>query len=202
MDWLCKLSCDQQERIIKMAVKRRAHVARLYKEEEARRSEQRRKQLAEVHSREVMKQKTMEKLSNLHLITSSDELLESLSEIDGEEITSKQKRQKKLAIIREQLKIRTKVLKQKIKIPFTVKGKQRSLPTIIQEFTDYINDVCQRDQTTPNPRDYTSDSIVGKKILHKFEVNGKDKWFTGYVVNYNTCTHLHEVTYDEEENFF
>ena len=95
--------------------------------------------LVEVHSREVMKKKTIEKLSNLHLITSSDELMECLSEIDIEEITAKKKVQKKLGI-REQIKIRTKVLKQKIKIPFTVKGKQRPFNIIVQEFMDCIDD--------------------------------------------------------------
>ena len=103
IDWLCNLSQEKQERIIEMAVKRRAKVSKLYKEEEARRSEQRHAKLVEVHSREVMKQKTIEKLSNLHLITSSDELMEYLLEIDSEEITSKKKVQKKLGIIREQI---------------------------------------------------------------------------------------------------
>ena len=43
---------------------------------------------------------------------------------------------------------------------------------------------------------------MGKKIVHKFEVNGKEKWYTGYVVDYNACTGLYEITYDEEENCF
>ena len=45
------------------------------------------------------------------------------------------------------------------------------------------------------------ESLVGKRVLHKFEVEGQEKWFSGYVTSYNAQTHLHEVSY-EEENFF
>lgn len=49
------------------------------------------------------------------------------------------------------------------------------------------------------------ESLVGKRVLHKFEVEGQEKWFSGYVTSYNAQTHLHdlEVSYEEEEeNFF
>lgn len=50
---------------------------------------------------------------------------------------------------------------------------------------------------------YTPESLVGKQILHKFNVDGEEKWFTGCVLGYNAVTDLHEVSYyDEEENYF
>ena len=42
------------------------------------------------------------------------------------------------------------------------------------------------------------ESLVGK-ILHKFEVEGQEEWFSGCVLSYNIQTHLHEVAYDQED---
>ena len=79
-----------------------------------------------------------ERLSKLHLITSSEELKEILSEIDEENISCTKKAQKKRAVIREQISFRKKVLRQKINIPFTKNRKQRSLTDIITELTEYL----------------------------------------------------------------
>ena len=49
---------------------------------------------------------------------------------------------------------------------------------------------------------HTPESLVGKKVLHKFQVEGEEKWYNGYVVSYNAVTHLHEVAYDEEEEYY
>ena len=66
--------------------------------------------------------KEKEKLSKLHLITSADELKTTLSEIEEENISNTKEIQKKIAVIREQINIRKKVLRQKINVPFTTKG--------------------------------------------------------------------------------
>ena len=68
--------------------------------------------------------KEKERLLKLHLITSADELKTALSEIEEENISNTKK---KLAVIREQINIRKKVLGQKSNVPFTTKGKQRLL---------------------------------------------------------------------------
>ena len=40
-------------------------------------------------------------------------------------------------------------------------------------------------------------------ILHRFNVEGEEKWYTGYVISYNAVTCQHEIVYDgEEENVF
>lgn len=97
----------------------------------------------EKHRRDALKQKASEdreRLAKLPLITSVDELDGLLYEIDEEEgVTSKQKMRKKLAIMREQINIRKKVLHQKINVPFTHKGKQRPLKIIIKELSDFID---------------------------------------------------------------
>ena len=58
--------------------------------------------------------------------------MKSLAEIDEEAVSfSAKKVQKKRALIREQLNVRKKLLREKIQLPFTCKGKQQD---IIEEF--------------------------------------------------------------------
>ena len=42
-------------------------------------------------------------------------------------------------------------------------------------------------------------SLVGREILHRFDVEGEEKWYSGHVLSYNAVTHLHEVAYDAEK---
>ena len=50
---------------------------------------------------------------------------------------------------------------------------------------------------------YTSDALVGRTVMHKFEVDKEEKWFSGFIVGYNPITHLHEIVYDgDDEHFF
>ena len=50
---------------------------------------------------------------------------------------------------------------------------------------------------------YTSESLVGQMMLHRFEVDNEERWFSGFIVSYNLQAHLHEIAYDgEEEHFF
>ena len=48
-------------------------------------------------------------------------------------------------------------------------------------------------------RTYTSDTLVGRTVMHKFEVEKEEKWFMGFIISYNPNTHLHEIAYDGEE---
>ena len=45
-----------------------------------------------------------------------------------------------------------------------------------------------------------SDSLVRKMVLHRFEINGKEQWFSGVVVSYNAVSKLHEIAYDDEDD--
>ena len=92
------------------------------------------------------------------------------------------------------------MLKQKVKIPFTHNRRQRQLTDIIRELSDFI--AMNSGDSHPDSEIHAPESLVGKKVLHKFEVEGEEKWYTGYVVSYNAVTHLHEVAYEEEEENF
>ena len=36
-------------------------------------------------------------------------------------------------------------------------------------------------------------------MLHRFEVENEERWFSGFIVSYNPGAHLHEIAYDGEE---
>ena len=140
-----------------------------------------------------------ERLSKLHLITSVDELQSKLVAIDQESsISVIKKTKKKLSLIREQIKIRKKVLEEKVNIPFSCKGKQIPLSTIINEFSTHLQSTVAPSST--GGRKYSSEALVGKSILHKFEVDGQEEWFRGLVVGYNAQTNEHEISYEAEED--
>lgn len=80
-----------------------------------------------MHQRAV---KERDQLSQLHLITSCEELKKALSEIDELPVSVKKKSESKRALLREQINIRKKVLKQNINIPFTHRGRQRALKDV------------------------------------------------------------------------
>lgn len=121
-----------------------------------------------------------------------DELKGALSEIDEEDISAAKKGQKKRALLREQINVRKKVFKEVINIPFTRNRKQRPLSDIISEFSTLLE--CEGSASS-----LTSESLVGQKVLHRFEVDNEERWFSGFIVCYNPLTHLHEITYDGEE---
>ena len=116
---------------------------------------------------------------------------EALTEIESQSLNTKKKCEKKQALIKEQVRIRKSVLKQNVKIPFTLRGRQRSITELVTELSHYL--------AANASESYTPESLVGREILHKFDVNGDETWFKGYVVSYNAVTHLHEVSYEEEE---
>ena len=197
IQWFQQLPKKQQHSIVELAINRRAEVAKRYKEEEAIRSLKRReKMVRDIYRRDVLEQRAKEeraRLSNLHLIT-TEELKQALSEIDCQSLSSKKKCEKKHSLIREQLN-----MKQTIKLPFTHKGRQRPMKDIIVEFSHAIEVNSDERSLAESSCECSPESLVGREILHRFEVEGKEKWYAGHVVSYNAVTHLHEVAYDEEE---
>ena len=74
------------------------------------------------------------------------------------------------------------MLAQKIKIPFSQHGKQRPLTIIIKELADFIatNPHSDAETVLGDPS-----SLVGKGILHKFQMDsGEESWFNGVVISY------------------
>ena len=205
VQWLDTLPSDQQHDIVELARKSRVQVKKPYQKAEVERCKYRQdKMIREKNSRDALQKRAAEekeRLSKLHLIESTDELKEVLSEIDEEgKGTAAKRGQKKRALIREHISIRKKVLQENINIPFTTKGKQRPLSDIVKEFSAHLQ--CDGHGTcsvVANTRSYTSESLVGRSVLHKFEVDNEGKWFSGFIVSYNPRTHLHEIAYDEEQ---
>ena len=209
MTWFHQLSSREQKSIVHLAMKRRAEVARLDKAAASQRSKARREKMVRDNCRRrALKQRATlerERLTMLPVITSVRELQIALSKVDNEPISAANKAKKKRSLIREQIDIRKKVLQQKINIPFSKNKRQRSVTELVQELSDFIvkNPCPNTQQNTESASAVTADSLVGKKVLHKFEVNTKEQWFTGFVVSYDKQTHLHEVVYDgEEEHYF
>lgn len=204
MSWFHKLSDDQRRVVIDLAVGRRRAVAELYKREEEVLSAQRREKMAKEKSRrdalEMRASDERERLANLPLMNTKAQLDEALANIESQSMTAKKKSDRKRALIREQVRIRKNLLKQNIKIPITEKGRQRPLKKLIDDLTHFI------ESNSSNSSDYchasdelTPESLIGRDILHRFMMQGEEKWFNGYILSYNAVSCLHKVSYEGEE---
>ena len=129
-----------------------------------------------------------------HLITTPEELYETIANIDKEVSVVTKRKRKKLALLKVQIKMRKKLLKQNIRIVFTHSGKHRPVNEIIQELAGFI---------ASNPVNMIDPfSLVGKRINHKFELADShlEQWYSGIVVDYNPISKLHKIKYDGEED--
>ena len=116
-------------------MKERNSVASKVKACKQERAAQRQQAMMKAHyQREALEKKNQvekEKLSQQHLITSVHELSAVMSKI--KDCTTASKKSKKLAVIRTQINIRKKVLKQSINIVLTHAQKQRPVPELVEE---------------------------------------------------------------------
>ena len=96
MEWLDKLPGEQQLEVLDLAVESRKLVREECKEMEKETTKKRLQNLKQAHiRREALKQKAeleKERLSNVHLVTSSEELHEGLANIDRQTATASQKK--------------------------------------------------------------------------------------------------------------
>lgn len=200
VDWLQKQPSTEQERVIDLAVRRRMEVSKESKQEDEKNSVLRREEMKHTHLRRQAllqrAQREKEKLLQLHLITSRQELLAAIDEIDH---VAGKSNAKKLLLLRGQVNIWKKVLKRNINIPFSHSRRQRPVDVIIQELGDYIESI----NLPPSVKSITSEpeSLIGKHVKHKFELEEthESKWFFGHIVNYDSSTKLYEIAYVEEE---
>ena len=99
----------KQTAVIDMAVKQRRQVKQTYNEEQTTRAEHRKQAMIKDHAkREAVKKRLYEekqKLSQLHLITTSQELKE-FQKIDMKAVSATRKRSLKMDILRTQVRIR------------------------------------------------------------------------------------------------
>ena len=126
-------------------------------------------------------QKGKDTLSKIHLITSPNELNEAMISIDRKNISKPKKRQEKLTLLKTQIKIRKKVLNQKVDITFLNVINSILYVRLLKISQFYL--------------------LVGSRIKHKFEIpeSFKETWFYGSVISYNDSSKLHEITYDDEK---
>ncbi len=203
MAWYDGLTSKNRDTITKLAVKRRKQVVEEYKEDDKKRSEKRQETMKQSYrKRQAFKAKELrqkEVLSQQHLIATVNELLEVLEEIDSESISPSRKKAKKIELLRTQINIRKKVLKQNINIVFSKARKQRPLADIVNDLKEFIADNPNHDPSLPTLPSSDPFSLVGKEINHRFILEcGEEKWFRGFVLSYNANTNMHEVVYDGE----
>ena len=203
--WYESLPSEKQEAITKLAVTRRKQVMQETKEAEKELSQKRQESMKQSHERRLAlkakAQKEKEMLSQEHLIETVTELCEAMNEIDSESIPPSKTKQRKLKVLRTQVNIRKKVLKQNINITFTKARKQRPLTDIINDLKKFITEYPAHDPlpATPMPTDHDPFSLVGKEIQHRFIVeSGEEQWFCGFVLGYNTNNKMHELIYNGE----
>ena len=205
MAWYESLSSEERDAITKLAVKRRKQVMQETKKADEKLSQKRQEIMKQSHQRrQALKAKAQEEqevLSQEHLIETVSELCEVMDEIDSESIPPSKKKQKKLKVLRTQVNIRKKVLKQNINIPFSKARKQRTVPEIINDLKKFIAEHPQQNQSSATHDHMYTDpfSLVGKEINHRFMLeSGEEEWFRGFVLSYNTNTKMHELIYDGE----
>ena len=101
----------------------------------------------------------------------------------------------KKALIENKSMLGRKILQKNINITFTTNRNQRPLSDIIREFSVHLpcDKICS---IITNTHSYTSESLVGWSVIHKFEIDNEEKGFLGFIVSYNPRTHLHEIAYD------
>ena len=201
--WYESLPSEKQEAIKKLAVKRRKQVMQETKKAEEELSQKRQESMKKSHERrQALKAKTQKEkeiLSQEHLIETVTELSEAMNEIDSESIRPSKKKQKKLKVLRTQVNMRKKVLKQNINIAFSKARKQRPLPEIISDLEKFIAENPAHIPSPATPMSTDPFSLVGKEIHHRFIVeSGEEQWFCGFVLSYNTNTKMHELIYDGE----
>ena len=203
MTWLDALTNERQEKILGMAVEQRVLVSRERKEVNEKQAAQRREKLHREHIKrqalEQRAQKEKKKLSQIHLIVSVEELHQKIKQIDEEDCNVAKKKAKKLTLLREQLNIRKKILKQDVRITFTCSRKQRPIDDIVAELSEYIacNSSAAAVLNTPV-------LLIGKSIKHKFIVESQEeKWFSGVIIDYDFETKAFDIVYeDDDEHYF
>ena len=213
MKWLQTLPEAQQDDLTLFAMRKRRDVAMAYSEEQSKLKNRRQELMIQAkRRRELLEKKAAEEreaLSKIHLITSVEELERLFADIDDSEGSAASKSNKKLAVLKEQVRVRKKVMNQKVPITFTHLRKKRPLPELIKEVKEFIaantlsnfNDANEID--TPLHMDPLS--LVGRHIYHRFidESNsGSEDWYEGFILSYNATTRLHEIAYVEEDNNF
>ena len=203
--WLQTLPEAQQDDLTLFAMQKRRDVTVAYKEEQIKLKRRRQELMIQAKERrELLEKKAAEEresLSKIHLITSVEELELLFADIDDSEGSAASKSNKKLAILKEQVRVRKKVVNQ------THLRKKRPLPELIREVKEFIASSDVHDIDAPLALHEHTDpfSLVGRRVYHRFidESNSdSEDWYERFILGYNATTKLHEIAYVEEEDNF
>jgi len=77
------------------------------------------------------------KLEKIQLINSCEDL--ALAEIENSTLTKAKKREAKMSLLKNQIKLRKKVYKQDIRIPFSQQHKKRTIAEIASDLMEVID---------------------------------------------------------------
>ena len=202
LKWLSNLQQDDQSTIVNLAVKQRRFISQQCRNEEKMRAQQRQQSMLQENAKRVAREKKLceekDKLLQSHFIASSDELKEQLDTVDKESPSTTKKKNKKLEILKTQVRIRKKVLGQNVPIVFTSNRKQRPLQDIVNELCNYIDNTplpVHCDCFIRNPT-----SLIGRQVKQRFldGENGNSTWYLGTVKNYSYEDKTHCLTYEGE----
>jgi len=195
MEWLHTLPHQKQDEVLELAYAQRSEVSKERQKEDKRRCQLRKEKMLQANKKmQTGKQKKEEALialSKIDLITSAEELHNTIESIDGEYCSTNTKNARKTKLLRNQIDIRKKLLMQDIKIPFSHSKNKRPVKQLVKELADYIISLSHIDPNT----------LVGKQVKHKFkdEFTSEEQWYIGNVISYNTVSKLHEISYNGED---
>ena len=108
-------------------------------------------------------QKQAEECQRIHLITSLREFDMVIPNINEEQTSSAKKRTKILSLIKQQVRVRDKLLHQRCNIKFSTNRKQRPLTELIKKVRNVIS---RHDDTTATAKRIQTDdpmSLIGRK---------------------------------------
>ena len=118
----------------------------------------------------------------------------------SKQTSSAKKRAKILPLLKEQVRVREKLLHQRCNIKFSKNCRQRPLA----EFKEVHTFISNYDDATATVKFIQTDdpmSLVGKQVLQKFmDESDNEEWYSGYVVAYNSAKQLHEIAYENEDD--
>ena len=205
MKWLHSLPETQQDDLTLFAMRARHDVTKAKREDQSKLKKKRQELMSQAKTRrELLEKKAAEEkasLSKIHLITSVKELEQLFADIDNTQCSFASKDKQKLAILKEQVRVRKKLLNQKVLIVFTRLKTKRLLSELIKEVKEFI----AADMPNENIVDDTPDpfSLVGRHVYHRFiNDSNTDTWYEGFILGYDAATRLHGIAYVEEDYNF
>lgn len=220
MKWLDSLTEERRNTIINMAQEKRKSVEMTAQKEEELLREKRIKKM-EMESKKAKEKEErrhieLEKLSSIPLITTVQQLQREIDKIEANQSwTIPGKEKNKLELLKNQVRIRNKVLGKATKITFSTSGKQKTYEELIEEVTVMIEAECARKRqntSTVNSKakkqkqlatQYLSNpqELIGKDIVHRFtneDTNNEELW-DGRITAYDSLLKTHTVTYFGDE---